>query len=525
MFSIDSIFKKTFLLIVSAVVGVVLLFSISIAFNQKSALLDVMFSKANTIAKSIILVASDAIVTDDDSYIVEHMQKVLQDNEEIKYIVVGRNESNIIYSDKEKWKLLEKTPKNTAMFTKDKIDSRIVEGGYVKEGVYHLNHPIIYSGIQWGWISIGLSLSQYKKSMDSIYRDSIVLILVLFIATTMFTYILAGWLVQPILILNKAAKEIAAGDLSVKVDISQKGEVGELAASFNNMTAALKESDQQLRNYNDALEARVDERTRELNALNEELDQRVKEEVQKRAEQEQILIQQSRFAAMGEMIGNIAHQWRQPLNAIGLLMQNIEFAYETGVLDEKYINRVVEKGNKLTHSMSQTIDDFRNFFKPNKEFEIFSFVKTYESTLEIVGSSIENNTITIEEEIESSVCARGFASEFSQVLLNILNNARDALVENRAENRKIHVHIFQKDGNAIVRIGDNAGGVPEDILEKIFDPYFTTKEEGKGTGIGLYMSKTIIENNMNGTLKVYNTEEGACFSIKMKVEHCADGEN
>jgi len=521
MFTIDSIFKKTFLLIVSIVIGVVLLFSYSMVTNQKTALLDVLFSKANTIVKSIALVSSDALVTDDSSFIVEHVQKVLEDNDEIMYIVVGRKDGQIIYNNSKHWELLEKEPQLISNFGTNEIKSDIILGGYTPDAVFHLNFPVIFSGIQWGWISIGLSLEQYEKSMQRIYQDSTLLILAMLVAATFFTYVITAWIVKPILLLNKAARKIADGDLSVKVDIEQKGEIGELASSFNYMTSALRQSDLQLRSYNDELEARVNERTEELNLLNKQLDHRVKEEVLKRAEQEQILIQQSRFAAMGEMIGNIAHQWRQPLNAIGLLMQNIEFAHESDSLDDAYIKRVVDKGNKLTTSMSQTIDDFRNFFKPNKDLEIFSFSKAYESTIAMIGSSIENNGITIEEDIDKDVCTSGFASEFSQVLLNIFNNAKDALIENNVVNKHIFIKIYKENGNAILYIKDNAGGIPEDILEKIFDPYFTTKDEGKGTGIGLYMSKTIIENNMNGTLKVHNSEEGACFSISMKHYSCS----
>ena len=258
-----------------------------------------------------------------------------------------------------------------------------------------------------------------------------------------------------------------------------------------------------------------------LNLLNQQLDQKVKDEVLKRADQEQILIQQSRFAAMGEMIGNIAHQWRQPLNALGLLMQNVEYAYENDTLNDAYIKRIVKKGNTLTQSMSQTIDDFRNFFKPNKELEIFSLAKAYSSTIEMVGSSIASNAIVIKEEIDKSVCINGFQSEFSQVLLNILNNAKDALIEHKVNDRVIYISIYKDSKFAYFTISDNAGGIKDDIIEKIFDPYFTTKEEGKGTGIGLYMSKTIIENNMHGLLSVKNNKEGVSFKIKIKIAPCS----
>jgi len=519
MFTSNSIFTKTFLLIVFIVLIVVLLFSFSMVNNQKNALLDVMYSKANTIAKSISLVSADAIVTDDDSFLVEHAQKVINDNTDIQYILISKRGEQSIYNDALSWTLLEKLPKNIAALDTDIVESKIVKSSLFDEKVYHFSYPINFSGIKWGWISIGLSLQQYDVSMKNIYKDSFLLLFGMLAASTLFSYIITRWLVKPILMLNSAAKKIAAGDLSVQVNISQKGEIGELASSFNHMVSALKASDMQLREYNDELEKRVGQRTEELNTLNQQLDQRVKDEVLKRVEQEQILIQQSRFAAMGEMIGNIAHQWRQPLNALGLLMQNIEFAYESDTLDDEYMRRSVEKGNKLTQTMSQTIDDFRNFFKPNKNFEVFSYIEAYHSTMGLIGSSLSNNSITINENIDENVFVSGFMSEFSQVILNILNNAKDALIENRETDRIINVSIYKENGYGCFSIEDNAGGIDKGIMQKVFDPYFTTKDEGKGTGIGLYMSKMIIENNMKGSLTLENSSIGACFTIKVILDN------
>ena len=238
--------------------------------------------------------------------------------------------------------------------------------------------------------------------------------------------------------------------------------------------------------------------------------------------QHALIIQQSRLASMGEMISNIAHQWRQPLNALGLLLQNIENAYEMDILDKEYITHTINKGNRLTNSMSQTIDDFRNFFKPNKESEVFSISSSINSTMNILESSLNNNLITLNTDIDDSICIKGFSGEFSQVILNILNNSKDALIEFIPDNRQLFIRVFKDDENAYLEIADNAGGIPEKILEKIFDPYFTTKEEGKGTGIGLYMSKTIIEKNMNGSISVENKKDGALFRIVLNSTSCKE---
>ncbi len=226
-----------------------------------------------------------------------------------------------------------------------------------------------------------------------------------------------------------------------------------------------------------------------------------------------MLIQQSRFAAMGEMIGNIAHQWRQPLNALGLLLQNIEIAYQHELLDDAYLDRSIKKGTRLTVQMSQTIDDFRNFFRPNKIAEMFNIHDTVQNAIALIRPSFVHDEIDITFTGDQTVQTMGFPSEFSQVILNLLNNAKDEFVERDIAHKKIFIRLFQEKEAVHIEIEDNAGGIPDEIIDKVFDPYFSTKEEGKGTGIGLYMSKTIIENNMKGRLIVTNTSQGACFSI------------
>lgn len=258
-----------------------------------------------------------------------------------------------------------------------------------------------------------------------------------------------------------------------------------------------------------------------LRQLNETLEQRVSEAVAMNMEKERLLIQQSRLAAMGEMIGNIAHQWRQPLNALGLLLANIKDAYEYHELNQAYLDREMVTGRRLIDKMSTTIDDFRNFFKPNKAKENFGLTEAIDNTLHLVRQSLENHGITIHVERGAEISANGFPNEFSQVLLNIFNNTKDALLERQIRAGEIHVSPGGDGKMAWVTIRDNAGGIADDILPKVFDPYFTTKE--KGTGIGLYMSKMIMEH-MDGTLTARNVGQGAEFRLtlpKSADEHAA----
>lgn len=248
-----------------------------------------------------------------------------------------------------------------------------------------------------------------------------------------------------------------------------------------------------------------------LRRLNETLEQRVKEEVAKNREKDHLLIHQSRLAAMGEMIGNIAHQWRQPLNALGLLLSNIQDAYAHHECDQDYLDESVARGQRLIGKMSGTIDDFRNFFRPDREKTQFSLEGAVRDALSVVEASFISSGITVALNIEQEVSVVGFPNEYAQVVLNILGNARDAILTQKVRNGRVEIAIGQDEVRAYVSIRDNGGGIADGVMEKIFDPYFTTRE--KGTGIGLYMSKMIIENNMSGRIEVRNIPDGAEFRV------------
>jgi len=249
---------------------------------------------------------------------------------------------------------------------------------------------------------------------------------------------------------------------------------------------------------------------KQLEDANEELN-RLRNQV---AEQQKIMIEQQKLAAMGEMIGNIAHQWRQPLNALGLVLQNIKKAYERGRLDDAYLEKSVNKGKMLTDKMSSTIDDFRDLVKAKKLKEHFFVKNIINDVLEIVEQALVNNNIEVEidcEEIE----ILSYPNELFQVIVNLINNAKDAFKE-QGKSGVIKIKCTKKDNKATIIVHDNAGGIPLENPSKVFEPYFTTKDSG--TGIGLYMSKMIIEKDMQGILSVKNEAGGALFSIELPLE-------
>ena len=228
------------------------------------------------------------------------------------------------------------------------------------------------------------------------------------------------------------------------------------------------------------------------------------------------LMQQARYAQMGEMIGNIAHQWRQPLNTIGLIIQKIKFYNDNDFLDDKKLNSSIEKSMDIINGMSKTIDDFRNFFIPNKEKEIFSLKDLFKDTYSILEDIFEENLIDFKIEMQDNdLKIEGYRNELSQVILNLISNSKDVLIEKESTSSFVQLTAKKVNKNIFITCCDNGGGINDDILDKVFNPYFTTKDEGKGTGIGLYMSKEIIEKHMGGKMSVFNTGDGVCFSIEL----------
>ncbi|WP_022850492.1 PAS domain-containing sensor histidine kinase [Limisalsivibrio acetivorans] len=254
----------------------------------------------------------------------------------------------------------------------------------------------------------------------------------------------------------------------------------------------------------------------ELMKLYSDMEERVREEVSRNMEQSRLLIQQSKLAAMGEMLGNIAHQWRQPLNALNLAFFELKYIRDAGELSEEKLGGIIKRVEKLVGQMSSTIDDFRNFFKENKEKQEFLVMDAVQQALSLLQSDFEENHISIDVQAERDLRTVGYPSEYSQVILNILSNSKDAFQSTGIDGAGISIRLFYENRMVVAEIEDNAGGIHDDIIDRIFEPYFTTKEEGQGTGIGLYMSKVIIEGSMGGFLRAKNTEKGALFRIELE---------
>lgn len=252
----------------------------------------------------------------------------------------------------------------------------------------------------------------------------------------------------------------------------------------------------------------------DLQKLNIFLEQRVASRTEELRQKDLLLLKQSRLAAMGEMINNIAHQWRQPLNLLGLNIQRLLLFYDLKDFNREFLEKSTDDAMNLIRHMSQTIDDFRNFFRPDKEKTGFSLEQAVQQTLSLVNDGLMSSKIKVVTRIEGDPQLNGYFNEFCQVLLNIVQNARDVIVERSIAGGTITIAATTENDRTVITIGDNAGGIPDEIIGRIFEPYFSTKGV-QGTGIGLFMSKNIIEKSMGGTIQAVNTRQGAEFRIEV----------
>ena len=301
-----------------------------------------------------------------------------------------------------------------------------------------------------------------------------------------------------------------------------RSELLELLAAQSAITLQNAQLYDQLRAAKDELELRVEQRTAQVTQALHDLRQETEERIQAVEElrrKEQMLLQQSRMGAMGEMLLNISHHWRQPLNLLAIKVQQLGLTYRYGGFSEKLLNENIKDAMGVITNMSHTIDVFQQFLAPAREKTVFEVDEVIMRTVTLIEEHFMSQGIGIVTLCTGGVRIYGEPNEYGQVLMNLLNNAKDALLEHREAERLITVRSRVEKDTSLVTITDNAGGVAEEIQEKIFDAYFTTKEQGKGTGVGLFLSRMIIEKNMGGRLSFRNVEGGAEFRIEVAGAH------
>lgn len=293
--------------------------------------------------------------------------------------------------------------------------------------------------------------------------------------------------------------------------------------SLNDITSELT-ANKELKRVNDNLEDIVKAKTKELQNLNDNLEIKIEKELASNRAKDKKMIEQSRYAALGEMIGNIAHQWRQPLSAISSTSSGVQLQMDLKLAKEEDIYKSYTDIMSYVTFLTQTIEDFRSFFKKDREEVKFNMLEILNNTINITNAAYKDENIKIVYDLqEEELQCKGFPNELAQAFLNILNNSRDALLANKITKKIVKISTYQQNNSNIIEICDNAGGISPSIINKVFDPYFTTKHQSQGTGIGLYMTKDIIEKHMKGSITIKNkqyknnniTFNGACFTITL----------
>ncbi|NJD36890.1 MAG: HAMP domain-containing protein [Geobacter sp.] len=370
------------------------------------------------------------------------------------------------------------------------------------------------------------------------------------LVTILLTILIAHRISRPLRSMVTVSRSISNGELGARAALAGQAEVVELAGSFNLMLDQLQqwhnELDQrvqertaQLSSAIQELQREVTERTRAeellhektiqleeeigerqkaqeaLEQLNTTLEERIRQAIAELRTKDDLLIHQNRLAAMGELLTSIAHQWRQPLNNIAICIQTLQFLHQHQELTEEELNQQIETVMDLLTYMSHTIDDFRKFFREDREAQEFVLREVVERSLNLIRAALASSDIQVTVEGDESVRAVGHPNEYSHALMNILHNARDILLERKVSNPRIRIAIKSEEGHTVVTVQDNGGGIPDAILPQIFDPYFTTKGPAVGTGIGLYMARTLIERNMGGRLTARNVNGGAEFRVEL----------
>lgn len=279
----------------------------------------------------------------------------------------------------------------------------------------------------------------------------------------------------------------------------------------------LELKDKELEQLNLTLEQKVIEQTKQLKELNKTLEQKVALEIKKNEEKQKMLFWQSRMASLGQMLGNIAHQWRQPLTELNLTLFNMKRACSKN--DEKKVDELYKESKLLILNMSSTIEDFSNFFNPQKEKKSFEIKEAVNEALVILKKVIEMENINIKIDVPIKYKVLGVSNELSQVIINLIQNSKDAFKINDIKNKKITITLKEEQildkKYSLLEISDNAGGISKENADKIFEPYFTTKHKSQGTGLGLFMSKMIIEKSLDGELSHENIKNGSLFTIKL----------
>ena len=513
----SNLFVKFYVAILLVISLILIFYGMINISDQKKSSLKIMETQASIISKSIVLSNVEAILSNDNAIIIENSLEFLKENKLVKYLIFNKINGEKILIFNNKWLLKNELLPEYKILQTEENKYKILKGSIYNEEVFHYTYPIKISTYNWGWFHIGFSLDEYNKNIERIYNNFLYITLISFLFSVFFTFLFAKWLVRPILKLTQKTKDIAHGNYEEIPVMTGKDEIYELTHNFNLMVRYLKRTREEVEKSRNELETKVKIRTKELKELNRSLDKKVQEEVIRRQKQEKYLHERSKMAQMGEMLNNIAHQWRQPLSVITTVTSAVKLKKDLNLLkdqefDENY-KLVMENANYLT----KTIDTFSKYTEDTYNVEHVSLNDVIRDLLVLNSDILKKNFIKINLDLPiESTNIETIPNSLSHVLFNILVNVNNALSsKDNSFNKVINISLRKEDSKYFIDIEDNAGGINEKIIDKIFEPYFSTKYNSKGVGMGLYLSYDIVVNQLNGKISAKNCNNGAVFTIEL----------
>ncbi len=512
------------------------IFIYDLTINQKEFLNTQSLSQTISLATTLSKNSTSWVLANDYVGLEEIIESIIQYPDLNYAMIINKNGKILAHSEKQ----------YINHFLSDNISSKIITSEPQVLILVNDNHmidiavPIMRETQHIGWARVSISLQSNIESLNSITFNGIIYTLIAIMFGALIAYILATSLTKNLYHLIDITQLISKGHRDVQVDTKRLDEVGLLSHEINNMLEKIKDNEQQLEILNKDLEKKVEEKTiclekqnreleeseHELQMLNTNLEQRVKEEVEKNIKTQKQLFKSEKMASMGEMIGNIAHQWRQPLSIISTGATGMKMKKMFHKLDDESFEQTCDIINDNAQYLSKTIDDFRNFIKGDRLKLHFNLTENINSFLKLVEPSIKNHNITMLCNLDDTITLNSYPNELIQCYMNLFNNAKDILDTINEEDRYILITTQLENNKIHISFQDSGGGIKDSILEKIFEPYFTTKSKKTGTGLGLHMTYSIIVDGMNGiievnneTLKVENKEYlGANFNIILPTE-------
>ncbi len=517
--TINNFFTKTIKrqLMVAIVITNILfmtLFIIELTNNQKEFLHNQSLIQAISLTTTLSKNATSWVLANDYIGLEEIVKSIILYPNLTYAMIIDTNGKVIAHTDKSYLNKYLSDTTSISMLKSKPITLILIDNQHIID----IAVPILRQSQFIGWARVSISLKNNTQILNQITQNGIIYTILAIILGVFIAYLLSTNLTKNLYNLISITNKISNGERDIKVDTNRVDEIGLLSKEVNNMLEQIKENESELILLNKNLEEKVYEKTialerqnreleendHELQLLNANLEQRVKEEVEKNIKTQKQLFKSEKMASMGEMIGNIAHQWRQPLSIISTGATGMKMQKQFGTLSDQEFNTTCDMINDNAQYLSKTIDDFRNFIKGDRIKIHFDLEENINSFLKLVEASIKNHNITMIFHLEKNITLNSYPNELIQCYMNIFNNAKDVLDTIDEDDRFIAISSKVNNDKIIISFQDSGGGIADNILEKIFDPYFTTKDKKTGTGLGLHMTYTMVVEGMNGQIEVNN---------------------